>query len=59
MRSLQKIGVADASKPEAFSGDAAVKFDSKWNAANSHVVVFIQEKKSREILGASWIALAN
>jgi hypothetical protein len=59
MRSLQKIGVADASKPESFSGDAAVKFDSKWNAANSHVVVFIQDKKSREILGAGWIAIAN
>jgi hypothetical protein len=60
MRSLQKIGVADASKSsDSFSGDAAVKFDPKWNAANSHVVVFIQEKKSREVLGASEIALAN
>jgi len=59
LRSLQKIGVADAGKPESFSGDAAVKFDSKWNAANSHVVVFIQDKKSREILGAGWIALSN
>jgi hypothetical protein len=59
MRTLQKIGVADASKPESFSGDAPVKLDSKWNAANSHVVVFIQEKKSREILGAGSVALAN
>jgi hypothetical protein len=59
MRSLQKIGVADASKPESFSGDAAVKFDPKWNAANSRVVVFIQEKKSREVLGATAIAVAN
>ena len=60
MRSLQKIGVADAGKtPDSFSGDAAVKFDPKWNAANSHVVVFIQEKKSRDVLGASEIALAN
>ncbi len=60
MRSLQKIGVADASQaPDSFSGEAAVKFDSKWNAANTHVVVFIQEKKSREILGASSIATAD
>jgi hypothetical protein len=59
MRSLQKIGVADASKPESFSGDAVVKFDSKWNAANSHVVVFIQEKKSRDVLGATAIPVAN
>jgi hypothetical protein len=60
MRSLQKIGVADAGKAsDSFSGDATVKFDPKWNAANSHVVVFIQEKKSRDVLGASEIALAN
>jgi hypothetical protein len=52
--------VADAGKTsDSFSGDAAVKFDPKWNAANSHVVVFIQEKKSRDVLGASEIALAN
>jgi hypothetical protein len=60
LRSLQKVGVADPDKsPASFRGDAQVKFDPRWNAANTHVVVFIQEKKSREILGASSIPTAN
>jgi hypothetical protein len=58
VRTLQKVGVADPSKPESFSGDAQVKFDSHWNAANTHVVAFIQEKKSREILGATSLPTA-
>ncbi len=29
-----------------------VKFNSHWNPQNLHVTVFVQEKKSREILGA-------
>jgi len=59
VRSLQKVGVADPSKPASFSGSAQVKFDSKWNPANSHVIVFVQEKKSRKILGASSIAVGS
>jgi hypothetical protein len=59
VRSLQKVGVADPSKPASFSGTAQVKFDAKWNPANSHVVVFVQEKKSRKILGASSIAVGS
>jgi hypothetical protein len=60
VRSLQKIGVADPGKtPQSFSGDAQVKFDSKWNTANTHVVVFIQEKKSRQILGATSVPVTN
>ena len=60
LHSLQKVGVADPNKsPASFTGDAQVKFDPRWNAANTHIVVFIQEKKGREILGASSIAAAN
>ena len=59
VRSMQKVGVADPSKPSSFSGNAQVKFDGKWNPANSHVVVFVQEKKSRKILGASSIAVGS
>jgi hypothetical protein len=60
IRLLQKVGVADpGNAPQSFSGDAPVKFDSKWNAVNSHLVVFIQEKKSRKILGAASLALNN
>jgi hypothetical protein len=59
VRSLQKIGVADPSKPESFSGDAQVKFDSHWKLANAHVVVFVQDKKSHEIVGAASVPIVN
>ncbi len=54
LRSLHKIGVADAgAAPASFTGEAQVKFNSHWNSENLHVTVFVQEKKSREILGAA------
>ena len=60
LRSLHKIGVADPNKsPASFAGDSRVKFDSHWNAKNLRVVVFIQEKKSRKILGANSMKIAS
>jgi hypothetical protein len=54
LRSLHKIGVADASGVAvSFTGDPMVKLNSHWNLENLHVTVFVQEKKSREILGAA------
>jgi hypothetical protein len=37
----------------SFTGDTLVKFNSHWDPANLHVTVFVQEKKSRAILGAA------
>jgi hypothetical protein len=54
LRLLQKIGVADAGAASAsFSGTPMVKISSHWNPDNMHVIVFVQKKKSREILGAA------
>ncbi len=54
LRSLRKIGVADADRASAsFEGDTLVKFDSRWVPENLHVTIFVQKKKSREILGAA------
>jgi hypothetical protein len=53
VRTLRKIGVANAKDPEtAFEGAASVSFDRTWKRDNLRVVVFVQEKKSRKILGA-------
>lgn len=53
LRSLNKIGVANAAAPgTSFSADPRVKFNSHWNRANLHVVVFVQEKQSKKIIGA-------
>jgi hypothetical protein len=58
LRSLQKIGVANANGASvSFAGDPVVKFNSHWNPENLHVMVFVQEKKGREILGAASIKI--
>ncbi len=53
LRSLRKIGVAEKNGAAAFSQDTLLKFDSRWNLENLRVSVFVQEKKSREIVGAA------
>jgi hypothetical protein len=54
LRTLRKIGIADARDDSvAFSGDALVRFSPDWNPENLSVAVFVQETKSREILGAA------
>ncbi len=53
LRFLHKIGVADANGTVSFTGDPVVKFNSGWNVENLQVTVFVQKKKSREILGAA------
>lgn len=59
LRSLQKIGTARPnSGATSFTGDAHLKLKSNWNRENLNVVVFVQEKKSRKILGAASAKLA-
>jgi hypothetical protein len=54
LRSLHKIGVADPnSGPASFTGTTEVKLNSHWNRENLHVTVFVQKKKSREIMGVA------
>jgi len=36
---------------EEFTEQTSVKLDSKWNIEDLRAVVFVQEKKSRRILG--------
>lgn len=59
LRSMHKIGVSDQNAAQnSFTRRTRVKFDSHWNAANLRVIVFVQEKKSRAVLGAASIKLA-
>ena len=60
LRTLRKIGVADPNNSAAsFTSDQRVKFDPHWNPNNLHVVVFVQEKKSRQILGTVSVKLSH
>ena len=49
VRKLWKIGTV---KDAAFSSEETVKVDRAWRRENLRVVVFVQEKKNKRILGA-------
>lgn len=59
VRYMHKVGVAQASGDAAFTGDAHVKLNSKWNRNDLNVVVFLQDKKSLKILGAASTKLTS
>ncbi len=53
VRSLRKVGDAAASRQTAYAGQQEVRLDSSWKQENLRVVVFVQDPKSRHILGAA------
>jgi hypothetical protein len=58
VRTLRRIGVTNAKDPEtAFAGEESMSFDRNWKRDNLRAVVFVQEKKSRKILGAAEIKI--
>ena len=52
VRKLWKIGTAKQPGASAFADEELVKIDRGWKRENTRVVVFVQEKKSKKILGA-------
>jgi hypothetical protein len=56
LREMKVIGVAGKNGQE-FSAQPTVKLDSEWKLANLRAVVFVQEKKSRRVLGAAELPL--
>ncbi len=59
VRSLRKIGEAKGDGETSFAGDASVSLQKDWKRENLRAVVFVQEKKSRRILGAAEIRLGQ
>ncbi len=53
VRWLHKAGTANGNAAATFTSDAELKFDSAWKRTNLRVVAFVQEKRSRHILGAA------
>jgi hypothetical protein len=53
VRVLRKIGIADQNKDSSFRKNVSVGLDSGWKRQNLRAVVFVQENKSRQILGAA------
>ena len=57
VRSMRKIGEAKADGESSFAGAASVSLQKEWKRENLRAVVFVQEKKSRRILGAAEIRI--
>lgn len=60
VRTLRKIGTADPNRYSlSFTASPIVKLKSAWKRENLRLVVFVQEKNSRRILGAASIKIAK
>jgi hypothetical protein len=59
VRKLKKIEGAKITDGHSFSSEERVKFDRGWKRENTRVVVFVQEKKSKKILGAGSTTLPS
>jgi hypothetical protein len=55
---MHKIGEAKGDGEPSFSANANAPLHSDWKRENLRAVVFVQEKKSRRILGAAEIRIA-
>ena len=59
VRSMTKIGEAKAEGETSFARVATVPLQKEWKRENLRAVVFVEEKKSRRILGAAEIRIAQ
>ena len=53
VRWFHKAGTTDRDATPSFVGESDLKLDSTWNRANLRVMAFVQEKRSRHIIGAA------
>jgi len=60
VRMLRKMGAADPKNQEtSFTGDVNVSLDKGWQRGNLRAVVFVQEKKTQQIVGAAEVKIAQ
>ena len=59
LRELKVLGEVGKNGQDSFSAESSVKLGEKWDTANLRAVAFVQEKKSRRILGAAEIHLTH
>lgn len=59
VRQLIKLGTVDLHKDPLFSSTAKLNLRPEWNRQNLRVVAFVQQKKSRHIVGAASAKVAQ
>lgn len=59
VRNLRKLGTASAVGETSYASEEKVKMEPSWKRENTRVVIFIQEQKSRRILGAGSTAYGD
>jgi hypothetical protein len=59
VRSMRKIGEAKTGGETAYAGEVRVSLQKEWNRENLRAVLIVQEKRSRRILGAAEIRIAE
>lgn len=53
VRSLSSVGRLDPKRPGEYSAEAKLNLRSDWNRANLKLVLFVQDRTNRRILGAA------
>jgi hypothetical protein len=53
LRSLKRVGAATAAGESSYEGAAVIKLKHEWKRENLEWIAFVQEKKSRKVLGAA------
>jgi len=53
VRLLRKLGAADKNNAPSFTAQPELKLDPAWKRPNLRVVAFVQEKRSRHVVGAA------
>jgi hypothetical protein len=59
VRALYKIGIANALGPQSYSSDQTIKLEPSWKRESLRFVVFVQERKSKQIIAAGSVLSAR
>ena len=57
VRSLSGAGHLDTKKAQSFSADAKINLNPQWHASNPVLVLFVQDRATRRIVGAATLRL--
>ena len=58
VRSLRKVGETAPNRDAAYSGEQVLQLNPVWKKENLRFVAFVQEAKTRHILGAASVRVA-